>query len=44
VSNGNVCVIPDAQSLPSRLRLLPAPYTSCRIFRWAACMFNTPHS
>jgi hypothetical protein len=36
ILNGFVADIPAVDSLPLRLRRLPAAYTSCRIFRWAA--------
>jgi hypothetical protein len=44
VQNGAVCDIPSAQSLPPRLRRLPAAYTTCRIFRWASGFFRTSAS
>jgi hypothetical protein len=44
VENGVLCVIPSAESLPQRLRRLPATYTTCRIFRWAATNFAAPSS
>jgi len=36
VANGEVHTIPGADRLALPLRLLPPPYTTCRIFRWAA--------
>lgn len=36
VENGHFTRIPAEQELPSDFQHLPAPYTTCRIFRWAA--------
>jgi hypothetical protein len=36
IANGQVQTIPDTEQLPLPLRVLPLPYTTCRIFRWAA--------
>jgi len=37
VENGEVLRIPLATDLPSLLQALSDPFTTCRIFRWAAC-------
>jgi hypothetical protein len=43
VRNGRFLGIPaDAAELPEQYRGLPAEYTTCRIFRWAACYFSQP--
>ena len=36
VTGGEVLRIPAQNELPLRLRALPARFTTCRIFRWAA--------
>lgn len=39
--NGQFLTIPNSpECLPERYRGLPDEYTSCRIFRWAACYFD----
>ncbi len=39
VRNGRFLIIPAAQELPRLYSALPQAYTSCRIFRWAACWY-----
>jgi hypothetical protein len=39
VKNGRFLRIPGLEHLPERYRTLPDEYTTCRIFRWAACHF-----
>jgi len=43
VINGEVVPIVGIDGLPPRLRSLPDPFITCRIFRWAASFF-TAHS
>ena len=38
VENGQFTRIPTEEELPSEFLSLPAAYTTCRIFRWAACI------
>jgi hypothetical protein len=38
VENGLFTRIPDQQELPTEYQNLPVAYTTCRIFRWAACI------
>jgi hypothetical protein len=38
VENGQFTRIPTQEELPFEFLGLPAAYTTCRIFRWAACM------
>jgi hypothetical protein len=38
VENGLFTRIPERGELSSQFDQLPDPYTSCRIFRWAACV------
>ena len=38
VENGQFTRIPTTDDLPSECLGLPATYTTCRIFRWAACI------
>ena len=38
VENGQFTRIPTEKELPSEFLSLPAEYTTCRIFRWAACL------
>jgi hypothetical protein len=43
VRNGRLLPIPaSAKDLPEPYRTLPDAYTSCRIFRWAACRYWHP--
>lgn len=44
VRNGVLYPIPDESQLPRRYRTLPPEYTTCRIFRWAACFFENRQS
>jgi hypothetical protein len=39
VRNGLFLPIPAESELPERYQSLPPEYTTCRIFRWAACFF-----
>jgi len=44
VRGGKFLDIPASeQDLPQRYRDLPAEYTTCRIFRWSACYFDSNH-
>jgi hypothetical protein len=38
IENGTVLSIPAPGDLPPRLRELPAPFTTCRIFRWGTTL------
>lgn len=40
VECGKVIPIPGVEDLAPELLRLPAPYTSCRIFRWGSCFLN----
>jgi hypothetical protein len=40
VHNGRLLPIPLIDQLPPRYLQLPGEYTSCRIFRWAACWYG----
>ena len=37
IEGGEALTIPPEIELEDRFQRLPAPYTTCRIFRWAAC-------
>jgi hypothetical protein len=39
--NGRILPIPPVDQLLPAYSRLPAEYTSCRIFRWAACWYGT---
>ena len=40
IQNGRRLEIPGEEDLPNRFRGLGPEYTTCRIFRWAACYFS----
>jgi hypothetical protein len=40
INNGRFLEIPVMEDLPNRYSALPEQYTTCRIFRWAACFFK----
>ena len=40
IQNGRVLQIPEEKDLPKRYFFLPKEYTTCRIFRWAACFYE----
>ena len=40
ITNGVFLPIPSEDELPEKYKSLPEEYTTCRIFRWAACYFN----
>jgi hypothetical protein len=40
VRNALFLRIPAESELPERYRTLPPEYTTCLIFRWAACFFE----
>tara|TARA_B100001093_G_scaffold179259_1_gene171884 strand:- start:1128 stop:1664 length:537 start_codon:yes stop_codon:yes gene_type:complete len=39
VKNGFFTKIPEESELPMKYKSLPDAYTTCRIFRWACCIF-----
>ena len=44
IRNGVYLPIPAETELPEQYRSLPPEYTTCRIFRWAACFFANHQS
>lgn len=42
IRHGRFLAIPAAQDLPEPYTALPDAFTSCRIFRWAACWYSQP--
>lgn len=41
VENGLFLPVPSEEDLPAQYRDLPPEYTTCRIFRWAVCFFDS---
>lgn len=41
VTNGRFSHIPSIDELPERYRDRPSAFTTCRIFRWAACQLES---